>query len=321
MVDLPFNEFNDPVWAILDVLPTMLSYWDSELQCRFANRAYEQWFGVKASHLFGSSLRDLLGPENFARTEPYIRGVLSGVPQEFDRMMSDPQHPGRAGLVNYLPHIVNGKVLGFVVQVTDVSRLHDIQAQLRVQVEETEQARQLLQKSEANLRQAQGVGRIGSWEYDVENDVTTWSHQLYAIYGLPPDQPPPGFPAHASLYTPESWLRLVVVVDRAIRLGEPYALELEFIDSRGRRGWLDARGRADRDRSGRIVSLHGTAQEISVNRHLAGAERAVMAADPAHDRVAALAQALDQARARIAELEAQLAARSPPHWTPEPPAA
>ena len=318
MVDESFSEFNDPVWAILDLLPSMLSYWDSELQCRFANRAYEQWFGVKASHLFGSSLDDLLGPELFARAEPYIRGVLRGVPQEFDRIAVDPNHPGRTGMVNYLPHIVNGKVLGFVVQVTDVTRLHDIQAQLRAQVEETERARLLLEKSESNLRQAQGVGRIGSWEWDVESDVTTWSRQLYAVHGLPPDQPPPNLPAHASLYTSESWLKLVVAVDRAIQWGESYALELEFIHTSGRRGWLDVRGCAERNAQGDIVALYGTAQEMNVQQQPPSS--------------VALAQALDQARARITALEAQLAATSaapaplpppppPIDWTRTPPAA
>lgn len=325
MVDESFSEFHDPVWAILDLLPTMLSYWDSDLQCRFANRAYEQWFGIKASHLFGSSLRDLLGPEFFARTEPYIRGVLRGVPQEFDRAMVDPHQPGRSGLVNYLPHVVNGKVLGFVVQVTDVSRLHDIQAQLRTQVEETERARLQLEKSESNLRQAQGVGRIGSWEWDVESDVVTWSHQLYAVFGLPPDQPPPSLHAHASFYTPASWLKLVVAMDRAIQIGEPYTLELEFIHVSGRHGWLDVRGRAERNERGDIVALYGTAQELNLPRPPSAAGDGGGASEgSAQAQIAVLAQALDQAQARIAELEAQLAPPSKPvptNWTRTPPAA
>ncbi|CAN5557604.1 hypothetical protein BH10PSE18_BH10PSE18_22250 [soil metagenome] len=297
-------DFNDPVWAILQSLPSMLSYWDRDLQCRFANRAYEQWFGVRASQLFDSSLRDLLGPELFARSEHYIRGALQGIPQEFDRMPVDSRRPERPGLVNYLPHVVNGKVLGFIVQVTDVSRLHEMQAQLQQQMLETEKACALLRQSEASLQQAQTLGQIGSWEFDVASDTTTWSAQLYELFGRDPALDPPSLGEHALCFSPDSWLRFERTVDRAIRMGEVYTLELEYLHSSGRRGWLEARGAAQRDARGVVVKLHGTAQEISKRRLASNAEAQAA-------RVAELEARLSAAQARISGLEASLAQRSP----------
>lgn len=297
-------DFNDPVWAILQSLPTMLSYWDRDLQCRFANHAYEQWFGIKASQLFDSSLRDLLGPELFARTEHYVRGVLQGIPQEFDRIPVDPRRPERPGLVNYLPHVVNGKVLGFVVQVTDVSRLHAMQARLRQQVVETEKACELLRRSEAHLQQAQMLGQIGSWEFDVASDTTTWSAQLYALFGRDPALDPPSLGEHAQCFSAESWSRFAGTVDRAIRFGEAYTLEVEYIHSSGRRGWLELRGAAQRDAQGVVVALNGTAQEIS-KRKLASSAQAQAS------RIAELEARLSAAQARIGNVQAALARRDP----------
>ncbi len=297
-------DFNDPVWAILQSLPSMLSYWGRDLQCRFANRAYEQWFDVRASQLFDSSLRDLLGPELFARSEPYIRGVLQGIPQEFDRMPVDSRRPERPGLVNYLPHVVDGKVLGFIVQVTDVSRLHEMKAQLQQQMLETERACALLRQSEADLQQAKALGQIGSWEFDVASDTTTWSVQLYDLFGRDPALDPPSLGEHAMCFSPESWLRFERTVDRAIRLGEAYTLELEYIHASGRRGWLEARGRAQRDAHGVVVALHGTAQEISKRRLASNAEEQT-------NRIAELEARLSVARARVSSLETALAQRNP----------
>ncbi|HEY5937389.1 MAG TPA: PAS domain-containing protein, partial [Kofleriaceae bacterium] len=42
---------------------------------------------------------------------------------------------------------------------------------------------------ERQLKVAQQITRIGSWEWDVASNVVTWSDELYRIYGLPADTP------------------------------------------------------------------------------------------------------------------------------------
>jgi hypothetical protein len=36
-----------------------------------------------------------------------------------------------------------------------------------------------LQRREAQLAEAQHIAKIGSWEWDVQSDVVTWSDELY----------------------------------------------------------------------------------------------------------------------------------------------
>lgn len=62
---------------LMEGVPSMLAYWDADLRCRFANRAYEDWFGVSPASLVGTLLPDLLGPELFALNEPHVRAVLA----------------------------------------------------------------------------------------------------------------------------------------------------------------------------------------------------------------------------------------------------
>jgi len=127
---------------LVDRVPTMLAYWDRDLTCRFANRAYEAWFGVNPDRLLGTSVRDLLGPELFALNEPYMRRALAGERQVFERIVPGPGGVQRHSLAEYIPDMVDGVVRGFLVQVTNVSELKDTQSalhrenQLRVQIEE-----------------------------------------------------------------------------------------------------------------------------------------------------------------------------------------
>ncbi len=127
---------------LVDRVPTMLAYWDRDLRCRFANRAYEAWFGVNPDHLLGTSIKDLLGPELFAMNEPHMRKALAGERQVFERIIPGPGGVERHSLAEYIPDTVDGEVRGFLVQVTNVTELKETQAalrresQLRGQIEE-----------------------------------------------------------------------------------------------------------------------------------------------------------------------------------------
>jgi PAS domain S-box-containing protein len=117
--------------ALADNIPAMLAYWDSSLRCRFANRAYELWFGVSPAAVVGEHISDFLGPL-YALNRPHIEAALRGERQEFEREIADPfGGPARQSLVNYLPDIVDGAVRGFFVLVTDISAVKRAELALR----------------------------------------------------------------------------------------------------------------------------------------------------------------------------------------------
>ncbi len=121
------NSMDDPhdagvLRALVDSLPALLGYWDVNLRCRFANRAYETWFGVDSETMVGRDMQEFLGPL-FELNRPYIAGALSGGLQSFEREIPDPQGgPPRHSAALYVPDVVDGVVRGFSVLVTDVTR-------------------------------------------------------------------------------------------------------------------------------------------------------------------------------------------------------
>ncbi len=253
---------------LVDQVPSMLAYWDRDLRCRFANRAYERWFGVNPDSLIGTSIRDLLGPELFALNEPHIRAVLRGEEQLFERIVPGPGGIKRHSLASYLPDIVDGEVAGFMVQVTEVTKLKETEAALRAEAAERERANDRLRRSDSALREAQRLGQIGSWEWEVGADITTWSDELYRIFGRDPSRLPPSFAEHPQIYTAESWSRLQDAVDRALRTGEPYVLELEYLRPDGSSGWIEGRGEVVREADGSVLRLRGTALDVSARRQM-----------------------------------------------------
>src|ERR1700723_4523538 len=49
---------------------------------------------------------------------------------------------------------------------------------------------------------------IGSWQWDIKTDITTWSEQLHRIAGRDPMTIVPSFKEHSSFYTSDSWEQL-----------------------------------------------------------------------------------------------------------------
>jgi PAS domain S-box-containing protein len=130
-------------------------------------------------------------------------------------------------------------------------------------VEERTQGEQVLRQREEELKEAQRLAKVGSWQWDPDTDAVAWSEELYRIASLDPSLPPVNYKEHAKLYTAESWQRLRCAVEEALRTGTPYELDLQMVPFDGTTRWVVARGEAQRDTAGRVVRLLGTIQDIT----------------------------------------------------------
>jgi len=122
------NEFS---LIVADHVSAMLAYWDKNTICRFANRAYVEWFGKKREDMIDKmTIKELLGPL-YPLNLPYISAVLQGNPQTFEREIPIPGGGGtRYSLANYFPYIVDGEVEGFFVHVADITPIKVLEEKL-----------------------------------------------------------------------------------------------------------------------------------------------------------------------------------------------
>jgi PAS domain S-box-containing protein len=134
---------------------------------------------------------------------------------------------------------------------------------LAVLVEEERRTRQELIDEGYQLAEAQRVAQVGSWWWEPRTDTVTWSEELYRIAKRDPRLPAPNYAEHERLYTQKSWKRLQRVVERALRTGEPYELDLEMLLPDGSTKWLMARGEAVLDKVGNVVNLRGSVKDVT----------------------------------------------------------
>ncbi len=129
--------------SILDAIPSLIAYWDSDLTNRFANKAYHEEYRFAADTISGKHMAEVLGSELYKFLTPQIEAVLRGKPQVFEGPL--PNHAIGAGhemLVNYMPDITDGKVVGFYVLVHDISTVKEAEARLKLSLGEAQEAHQ-----------------------------------------------------------------------------------------------------------------------------------------------------------------------------------
>lgn len=122
--------------AVADGVPGMVGYWNEQLRCEFANRAYLEWFGKTQEQMLGISIQELMGEELFRKNESFIQAALWGEPQRFERTLKKPDGSIGHTLARYIPDERDGRVRGFFVLVSDISELKETQRELEARIQE-----------------------------------------------------------------------------------------------------------------------------------------------------------------------------------------
>jgi len=222
---------------------------------KHVNLAFLQLTGYSKDELVSKPFLDFVLPDDRQQTADEMKLQVSGCPSlhfENHCVCKD----GKVVLLSWTAYFDKKDGLAYATARDITDR--------RLNEEQFLRTGEALRSSEAQLREAQRVASVGSWEWYIDTDTNIWSDELYRIFGRDPRIFSPNYyKEHTKLYTPESWARLQVAVEETMRSGTPYELDLEFLRPDGTGGWLVARGEAVRDETGRVIRLRGTALEIT----------------------------------------------------------
>jgi len=172
-----------------------------------------------------------------------------------------------------------GTVVGSVpiAATTPTSRVQLIQALVGVlaisllvmgaTLAERAQAGEALERAALSLSEAQALAHVGSWEWDIAEDVVTWSDELYRIFGFEPGSPAVTYDLYVSRVHPDDRAFVEDAVQRALVDRQPFAFEHRIVLPDGAERLLASRGRVVVD-GARPVRMVGTAQDITEQRQV-----------------------------------------------------
>lgn len=69
---------------VIDGVPALISYIDSELPYQLTNRAHQEWFGLTHDETRGRHVKDVLGASAYESIRPRAEAAVSGKKVVFD---------------------------------------------------------------------------------------------------------------------------------------------------------------------------------------------------------------------------------------------
>ncbi len=122
-----------------------------------------------------------------------------------------------------------------------------------------------LHERELQLEEANRIANLGTWSWERSTGITSWSDEIYAIFGRTRDTYTPRSVTELRNLpnVPATWITLLDLHQRAIDTGEPYEADIEIERADGSKRWIVSRGQASRWENGQVVALRGTVQDIT----------------------------------------------------------
>jgi PAS domain S-box-containing protein len=141
-------------------------------------------------------------------------------------------------------------------------------AGVNLDITERKRVETALRESEERLRFAQQAARIGTFDWNMENGVNTWTPELEAMHGLPPG----GFlgtqAAWEDLVHPDDRARAVQLVTKSFEAGTPTRGEWRVVWPDGSVHWLSGRWQVFKNSVGKPMRMTGVNIDVTDRQHV-----------------------------------------------------
>jgi PAS domain S-box-containing protein len=221
-----------------------------DLRYLWVSPSLAAWLGRTPEEIAGRPIVDVIGQEGYESILPHIERVLSGEREEYEAAVKYRDVGVRWIHAVYVPtRGQDHEVDGWIAVVLDVTARHEAEEALRA--------------SEARLKQAQRLAKVGSWERPLQPTGTHyWSDEMIRIVGLPYGSSG-DFAEFLSHVHPKDREK-VLEAERKIRsTGAPAEVEYRIIRTDGEVLFVRSVAEAVTDSTGVISQLIGATQDIT----------------------------------------------------------
>jgi PAS domain S-box-containing protein len=216
------------------------------------NKGAEAIKGYKAEEIIGKHLsvfyteeevKENIPAYNLSQAKKYGRFEITGwrIRKDGSRFWAD--------IVYTTLHDEAGSLIGFVKVTRDAT--------------ERKKAEELIIESEKELKEAQKIAKMGSWEWDVKTNKVKWSDEMYSIYEVSPDEFQPTYEGFLSKLHPDSFEEVKTKIEHAYSTKSPFDFYERILIPGGGSKVLRSKGGVKTDENGNVTKLVGICLDVT----------------------------------------------------------
>lgn len=156
-------------------------------------------------------------------------------------------------------------------------------------VTEQKEAENALRESERQLNEAQRLGHIGHWRYCARRRMTQWSHELWRIFGLEPEDRELSLDEVFSKMHAQDRKQMQEESRDAWQTLEHFTQEYRIVRPDGSIRYVKVEGHPELDGNGELIAYFGVTQDVTAQTE------AAKALNESNARNQAIVEALDRA--------------------------
>ena len=152
-----------------------------------------------------------------------------------------------------------GKITNFLSIREDITRQKEAEKELV-------KAKEKAEESEAKLKQAQQIAKLGHWELDLVNNNLKWSDEVYRIFGIDPKRFPATYEAFMENIHKDDRNKVDNAYENSLKNRKPYKIEHRLLLKTGELKYVLEKCRTEYDNLGNPIRSLGTILDITTQK-------------------------------------------------------
>ncbi|OPY78207.1 MAG: Formate hydrogenlyase transcriptional activator [Syntrophorhabdus sp. PtaU1.Bin153] len=232
--------------------------WQRDGTISFVNEYGQTFFGYSAEELIGKNISIIVPQQESAGTDltSLIQDVVDNPERYKNNINENICKDGRRVWMTWTNRPLfdeHGRVAEVLTIGSDVTK--------------QKHAEEALRKSEMRLVEAQRVGQVGSWEWDIIEDIHHWSEGFYRVFGLPLEETP-SYERFLTSIHPDDREAVHQANTSSISDPEkPYSIEYRVVQPDGAERIVHARAEIFFDQNRKPIRMVGTVHDMTDRKH------------------------------------------------------